>query len=126
MKRKVLIAVIALAIILAIAIPWSAHYRAEANRTACIYRLRQIDGAKGQWALEHLSPSATSISRETLDKIAPSNVVPTWDDIAYYGGRQSPDWGDHYPPRCPSGGTYSINRVADLPTCSFPGHVLTP
>lgn len=76
--------------------------RAQAN--ACINNLRQIDGAKQQWALEkHKTPGA----------------VPTPADLAPFlpGGAM---------PVCPAGGVYSINAVGALPTCSVPGHALVP
>src|SRR6266446_6513564 len=96
-------------VIVAAAIPWFAHEREAAARASCIEMLRRIDGAKQQWALEHN---------------ASSNAVPTWKDLYYYGGRGCGGWYEHYPPHCPSGGTYTIRRAADVPTCSFPGHVL--
>ena len=75
----------------------------------CIFNLVCIDGAKQQWALEKYA---------SLDE-AYSNAVPTTEDIHNYNSRNT------YPmPICPRGGTYTIGRVADLPTCSFPGHVL--
>jgi len=76
---------------------------AAAAANACINNLRQIDAAKQQWALEN-NRSA--------------NAVPTAQDLLPY-----------FPsglfPVCPSGGTYTINAVGVLPTCSFPGHVLS-
>jgi hypothetical protein len=108
-RRQVAAVVISVALIVAVVLLYAHHHRIVVNRATCIDTLRQIDGAKLQWALEHG---------------ASSNAVPTWDDIYGYGGRGYPDWYIHYPPRCPSGGTYTIRRVADPPTCSFPGHVM--
>ncbi len=70
--------------------------------TACINNLRQIDGAKQQWALENRKPA---------------NAVPTAQDVAPYlrGGIL---------PACPAGGQYTLNAVGATPTCSIPGHVL--
>lgn len=94
--------------IVATGVPWYAHLRASEARAACIDMLRRIQGAKWQWALEHN---------------ASPNAVPTWEDLHYYGGRSGDDpWYDHYPPHCPAGGTYTIGRIADPPTCSIPGH----
>jgi hypothetical protein len=77
--------------------------QAEAdNRNICINNLRQIDAAKQQWALEkNKTPAA----------------IPAAQDLAPY-------FKDGILPVCPSGGTYSINAVGELPTCSVPGHVL--
>jgi len=65
-----------------------------------------IDGAKQQWALEHH---------------ADSNAVPTLADIRPYLGRGKVFEGDLAWLRCPAGGTYTIDRVADEPTCSYGG-----
>jgi hypothetical protein len=68
---------------------------------ACINNLRQLDGAKQQWALE-------------LKKDA--NAVPQPNEIANYlkGGF----------PRCPASGGYTLNAVGAAPTCTIPGHAL--
>ncbi len=88
--------------IAAIAIPNFVKARATAQKNACINNLRQIDGAKQQWALEN---------KKTADN------VPTRKDLLPY-------LRDHKFPVCPAGGTYTINRVADSPECSHPGHKL--
>lgn len=72
------------------------------HRNACINNLRQIDAAKQQWALE---------------KNKSSDDVPTVDDLVPY-------LKDGVFPICPDGGTYSINEVDTLPTCTIQGHVL--
>ena len=68
----------------------------------CINNLRQIDGAKQQWALEN--------HKDT-------NAIPTSADIAPY--LRSNKF-----PVCPGKGKYTISRACDDPTCSVPGHVL--
>jgi septal ring factor EnvC (AmiA/AmiB activator) len=78
--------------------------QAEADdRNACISNLRQIDAAKQQWALE---------------KNKKPTAIPTAQDLAPY-------FKDGILPVCPSGGTYSINAVGELPACSISGHALT-
>ena len=74
---------------------------ADPKRDACINILRQLDGAKQQWALE-------------MNKTAQS--VPTWQDIGPYLNNAIP--------KCPAGGTYTLNAVEHVPTCSVAGHVL--
>jgi chromosome segregation ATPase len=77
--------------------------QAEADdRNTCINNLRQIDAAKQQWALE---------------KNKPAEAVPTVPDLLPY-------FKDGKFPVCPSGGTYTINAVGYLPSCSVPAHVL--
>lgn len=69
---------------------------------ACVNNLRQIDGAKQQWALENNKPANTLVGEVNITPYLPGNVMPT----------------------CPSGGTYTINAVGVAPTCSVPGHQL--
>jgi Tfp pilus assembly protein FimV len=74
----------------------------QEKATACLNNLRQLDGAKQQWALEHSKPA---------------NSVPTEADLRpYLKGNALPS--------CASGGTYTLNQVNMPPTCSIPGHVL--
>ena len=81
----------------------AAVFSAEAQqRNACINNLRQIDAAKQQWALEN---------KKTTD------AVPTAQDLLPY-------FKDGIFPVCPSGGTYMIGTVGEVPTCSVPGHAL--
>ena len=68
---------------------------------ACINNLRQLDGAKQQWALEN---------RKT------ENATPSTQDILPYLRDGIP--------KCPSGGHYTLNAVGAQPTCSIQGHAL--
>jgi len=71
-------------------------------RKTCINNLRLIDDAKQQWA---------------TDLAKPLNAVPTVKDITpYFKGKVFPE--------CPDGGTYSLNAVDEVPTCSVEGHTL--
>ena len=73
---------------------------------ACINNLRQMDGAKQQWALEN--------------KISITNETPvTWKDIEPYIkiGASGRLW-------CPYGGRYTIGKISDPPTCSIKTHNL--
>ena len=69
---------------------------------ACINNLRQLDGAKQQWALEH---------QKTAE------VIPAAQDVAAY-------LKDQIMPVCPAAGKYSFNAVGVPTTCSIPGHAL--
>ncbi|HZV36903.1 MAG TPA: hypothetical protein VFB72_20165 [Verrucomicrobiae bacterium] len=75
---------------------------AAEQHAVCINNLRQIDGAKQQWALEN---------KKTAD------AVPTAADLAPY----LPNINQMV---CPAGGTYTINAVGVPPTCSVPSHTL--
>ena len=74
------------------------------HRHACINNLRAIDGAKQQWALEK------NKSGEAVPTVR--NLLPYLKDGVF--------------PVCPEGGTYSINSVDAVPTCSVAGHALPP
>jgi len=68
---------------------------------SCINNLRQLDGAKQQWALENRKPE---------------NATPSTQDILPYLRNEFP--------KCPSGGAYTLNAVQAHPTCSAQGHAL--
>ena len=97
----------------AIAIPNFVHARTTAQQNACINNLRQIDGAKQEWALETKAASTAT----PLD----SNIQP-------YMGRGS---GGSLPV-CPLDSanafdsSYSIQNLSVAPTCriSPTNHVL--
>ncbi|HEY4417177.1 MAG TPA: hypothetical protein VGO57_15920 [Verrucomicrobiae bacterium] len=71
-------------------------------KKTCLANLRHIDDAKQEWA---------------ADNNAAEDAVPAANDLLLY-------LPDAVFPTCPSGGTYSINAVNEVPTCSFAGHVL--
>ncbi len=74
----------------------------EARQGVCINNLRQIDGAKQQWALEN---------GRTAD------ATPAVEEVAkYLAGTRLPI--------CPGGGAYTLNAVNVKPMCNVPGHVL--
>jgi uncharacterized protein (DUF3084 family) len=73
----------------------------NAQLNACINNLRQLDAAKQQWALENQKNA---------------EATPSPRDIMSYLNNSFPV--------CPAGGTYVLNKVGQLPTCSMPGHAL--
>lgn len=75
----------------------------------CIGSLRSIYVAKEQWALKNH---------------AGSNDVPRVEDIIPYLSLPAGNEGKF--PKCEAGGTYTLGRVGEDPTCSIPGHVLPP
>jgi hypothetical protein len=106
----IILLVICCVAILGVGIAAFVRARNTSASNACINNLRQLDGIKEQWALE---------SSKT------TNDVPTWEAIRPY----LPKWQqDSRPigPVCPQGGTYSLGRVTDPPTCSIggPDHTL--
>ncbi len=97
---SIALSVIILPLMLAIAVPNFVKARNTVMQNACITNLRQLEGAKQQWALENQKPQ---------------DSIVTFDNILPYVKTQ---------PVCPSGGTYQLGRVSEKPTCSVPGHVL--
>lgn len=104
-NAAVMVAVVPVAVVgmlSAIAVPNFVKARTTAQKNACINNLRQIDGAKEQWALENNKKTGTPV---------------TESDIAPFlrGGF----------PVCPQGGHYTIGPVGTTPRCSIPGHSLS-
>ena len=91
----------AIGMLAAIAIPNFVKARSTAQGNSCINNLRQIDGAKEQWALEK--------NKKTGDAV-------TEADVAQYIRNGFPV--------CPQGGHYTIGSVGENPQCSIPGHSL--
>lgn len=99
---EIMIVVAIIGLLAAIAIPNFVRARATSQMNACINNLRQIDAAKQQWALE---------------KSKTADAIPTAPDLL-------PFFKDGIFPVCPSGGSYTLNAVGELPSCSVAGHVL--
>jgi hypothetical protein len=82
---------------------WRQLRRPATHFETCISLLKQIEGAKSTWALEH--------SKRADD-------VPTWSDLVgetkYIRTK----------PICHRGGTYTIGAVGEIPRCTVPDHVL--
>ncbi|HUB86342.1 MAG TPA: hypothetical protein VMB22_00505 [Verrucomicrobiae bacterium] len=72
------------------------------ERDQCIANLRLIDQAKQQWAQINSKPDDAIPTAKDLAPFLPGGVFPV----------------------CPSGGTYTIGKVGEPPTCSIPGHAL--
>jgi hypothetical protein len=100
-RRRIfpIIATLFVAVVLIVSIRAFLIARSETASAPCINNLRQIDAAKNQWMLEN--------SKTT-------NVVPIWADILPYLSKSQM-------PTCPDGGTYTIGRIGEPPTCSIGG-----
>ena len=101
---EIMIVVAIIGLLAAIAIPNFVRARTTAQQNACINNLRQIDGAKQQWALEN-KVSATQ--------------TPAATDIQPYLGRGN----NGTLPTCPADSSvtfatsYTINNVQTAPSC---------
>jgi outer membrane lipoprotein-sorting protein len=80
----------------------AAAARANSQRNACINNLRQIDGAKNQFALEKGKKVGDAVTEADIKLYIPGGKLPV----------------------CPAGGKYTIGKVGELPTCSIAGHAL--
>lgn len=79
-----------------VAIPSFMKARSTASANACINNLRQIDAAKEQWALEQKKASGDAAEEAGV--------------VQYIRGAKLP--------RCPNGGTYTLNAIGTAPECS--------
>ena len=102
---EIMIVVAIIGLLAAIAIPNFVRARTTSQTNACINNLRQLDGAKQQWALETK---------------AASTATPTSANVQVYLGRGAA--GTY--PSCPAAGTYTLGNLTTAPTCNKPNHVL--
>lgn len=94
---EIMIVVLIIGILLAIAVPNFVKAREVSRAKSCIANLRSITYAKEQWAVEQ-KKATTDVPADT-DLYGTSNYLKTT-------------------PTCPSGGSYTINDLANWPTCS--------
>jgi len=92
---EIMIVVAIIGLLAALAIPNFMKAGTNAQQKACINNLRQIDGAKEQWALENR-------------KFQGDAVVDTEVDGYMKGSTRLV---------CPAGGTYSYGAIGRAPTC---------
>src|SRR5271165_4024307 len=101
---EIMIVVAIIGLLAAIAIPNFVHARLQAQRSACINNLRQIDGAKQTWALENK---------------AAQTATPQPADIQPYMGRGT----GGALPVCPADSSetfatsYSVSDLNTAPVC---------
>ena len=98
---EIMIVVAIIGLLAAIAIPNFVKARTTAQKNACINNLRQIDGAKEQWALEKKQAPGAAINQTEVDQYIKGGT-----------------------PTCPSSGTYTYNAVDTAPACDVAEHVL--
>ena len=97
---EIMIVIAIIGMLAAIAIPNYVRARGTAGRTACVNNLRQLDGAKQQWALEKQKTGGSLMTAADLTPYL--KTMPT----------------------CPAGGIYTLNPVSVAPICSIPGHTI--
>ncbi|HMO50298.1 MAG TPA: hypothetical protein PKE26_09290 [Kiritimatiellia bacterium] len=98
-SRALRILVAAIAVFLVFLIFAGMRSRDEARRRACESTLRDLEGAKEQYALEH-----DGVAPPVLDSLVP---------------RYLPEI-----PRCPAGGRYTLGDLQTPASCSLPDHTV--
>src|SRR3954467_7470877 len=98
---EIMIVVAIIGLLAAIAIPNFVKARGTAQKNACIKNLKQIDGAKQQWAIE---------TKKSAGSTTDDAVVNTY----IKGGA----------PTCPGGGSYTYGNIDNNPTCTIAGHTI--
>jgi prepilin-type N-terminal cleavage/methylation domain-containing protein len=96
---EIMIVVMIITILLEIAVPNYIRSRENTRRNSCINTLKQIDGAKEEWAMDNRAPQGAAVRMIDIAS-------------AYIKG---PATG----PTCPGGGTYTVNPVGINPACSL-------
>ena len=107
---EIMIVVAIIGLLAAIAIPNFVKARTTSQQNACINNLRQIDGAKQQWALENGAKGTASVSTD--------NIQP------YLGRGSAGDISKLYCPQDTSKGfttSYTMGDVATAPVCLMDG-----
>jgi hypothetical protein len=72
--------------------------RGVSAKQSCSATMKQIDGAKVAWMIEHHKST---------------NDSPTWQDLV------GPDGYLRKIPQCPHGGTYTVGAMSEPPACSI-------
>ena len=102
---KKFVAVLAATLFLAAFGAWGARSIVQSQRmghcNTCINYQKQIDSAKETWRLDNKRTDADA---------------PTWADLVGKGRYFQKK------PVCPDGGTYTIGKLNERPTCSIPAH----
>lgn len=97
---EIMIVIGIIALLLAIAIPNFVRARQISQARACQANLKNLIGAKERWAMDN---QASASSSPTMAQIAvPGVYIRTV-------------------PECPSGGTYTVGALDEVPTCSLGG-----
>jgi prepilin-type N-terminal cleavage/methylation domain-containing protein len=93
---EIMIVTLIIGILLAVAVPEFMQAGRKSQAAACVHNLKQLHGAKERWAMGFNQ-----------------TVPPTMPDLVSTYLRTVPV--------CPSGGTYTIGDMNDVPTCSIGG-----
>ena len=93
---EIMIVVAIIGLLAAIASPNFVKARETAQKNACINNLRQIDGAKEQWALENKKNTGSAVVSASINGYIKNGA-----------------------PSCPANGSYQYNAIGTNPSCSL-------
>src|SRR5271166_6454213 len=102
---EIMIVVAIIGLLAAIAIPNFVRARTTAQMNACINNLRQLDGAKQQWALEY---KASQTASPALSDIQPYLGRGTNGSVSFCPASSSTNFTD----------SYTINNLQVAPVCN--------
>ena len=94
---EIMIVIAIIGLLAAVALPSFVKARGTTQKNACINNLKEIDGAKEQWAIEN--------KKKQGDACVSADI-----NVYIKGG---------VPSLCPSGGNYTIDVVGNPPACSL-------
>lgn len=93
---EVMIVVAVIGVLAAIAVPSFIKAREQTHAKSCQENIRIIYGAQQQWAVETKKGGSEVPTESNLTPYISGGVFPT----------------------CPAGGTYTLKKVDELPTCA--------
>ncbi len=104
---EIMIVVLIIGILMSIAVPNFISARSNSQKNTCMANLKQIEGAKEQWAMIAKKGSTDTPTSVELVGSATEGYLKTF-------------------PVCPTSGTYTIGDMSTRPVCSksADGHAL--
>ena len=102
---EIMIVVLIIGILMAIAVPNFIQARTRSQISTCVSNLKQIEGAKEQWAMVNKKGATDTPTSTELVGDATTGFIKTY-------------------PSCPTSGTYTIGNMSTRPVCTVAGHVL--
>jgi prepilin-type N-terminal cleavage/methylation domain-containing protein len=99
---EIMIVVAIIGLLAAIAIPNFVKARLLTQKNSCINNLRQIDGAKQEWALENSKSANATVSSASIQPYIGRGLTGQW-------------------PLCPGGGSYVVGDMNTMAVCSLAG-----
>lgn len=97
---EIMIVVAIIGLLAVMALPSYVRARSNSQVSSCINNLRQIEGAKDIFAIEHFKRTGDTISEAEVNPYLKRSMANTME---------------------PSGGSYTLNEIGTPPICSIGG-----